>query len=99
MIDADDLTLTIPPINNQSTIVLQTHVPSSLSKNSYSLIFIPVLGPDSTKDSSARGYKDSANIPCKDKGFTTDLSLLELENRELRMKIRRLEKELADKVS
>ncbi|XP_026732244.1 rootletin isoform X2 [Trichoplusia ni] len=58
-------------------------------------------GPDSTKDSSMRGYKDlckdSANIPCKDKGFTTDLSFLELENRELRMKIRRLEKELSDK--
>nr|XP_049693246.1 rootletin isoform X1 [Helicoverpa armigera] len=55
-------------------------------------------GPDSTKDSSTtRGYKDSAHIPCKDKGFTTDISLIELENRELRMKIRRLEKELADK--
>ncbi|XP_052754507.1 rootletin [Galleria mellonella] len=72
-------------------------------------------GPDSTKDSirgpshvcscykdSIRGashvctcYKDSA---VKDKGYT-DVSLLELENRELRMKIRRLEKELADKES
>ncbi|KAF9791677.1 hypothetical protein SFRURICE_020076 [Spodoptera frugiperda] len=60
-------------------------------------VYISFSGPDSTKDSSTRGYKDSSNIPCKDKGFTTDLSLIELENRELRMKIRRLEKELADK--
>lgn len=52
-----------------------------------------IPGPDSTKDSSR--YKD---IPCKDKGFVTDLSFLEIENRELKMKIRRLEKELADKV-
>lgn len=63
------------------------------------------LGPDSTKDSSIRGYKEPVReckcsaIPSKDRGFATDLTLLELENRELRMKIRRLEKELADKVS
>ncbi|KAG6445050.1 hypothetical protein O3G_MSEX003660 [Manduca sexta] len=55
-------------------------------------------GPDSTKDSSTHCYKEK-EIPCRDKGFGTDLSLLELENRELRMKIRRLEKELADKES
>ncbi|XP_063827112.1 rootletin [Ostrinia nubilalis] len=52
-------------------------------------------GPDSTKD-SMRCYKE---VPCKDRGFTADLTLLELENRELKMKIRRLEKELADKES
>ncbi|XP_053606065.1 rootletin isoform X2 [Plodia interpunctella] len=53
-------------------------------------------GPDSTKDSvRCTCYKDS-NL--KDKSYG-DLSLLELENRELRMKIRRLEKELADKES
>ncbi|KOB63825.1 Rootletin, partial [Operophtera brumata] len=61
-----------------------------------------VSGPESTKDSSrykdAGSYKDS-NIPCKDKGFVTDLSFLEIENRELKMKIRRLEKELGDKES
>lgn len=38
-------------------------------------------------------------MPCKDKSYSSDFSLLELENRELKMKIRRLEKELADKVS
>ncbi|CAB3222355.1 unnamed protein product [Arctia plantaginis] len=60
-------------------------------------------GPDSNKDSSTRGYKElireckCSTIPSKDRGFTTDLTFLELENRELRMKIRRLEKELADK--
>ncbi|KAL0881925.1 hypothetical protein ABMA27_001684 [Loxostege sticticalis] len=52
-------------------------------------------GPDSTKD-SVRCYKEP---PCKDRGFSADLTLLELENRELKMKIRRLEKELADKES
>ncbi|XP_039750865.1 rootletin [Pararge aegeria] len=49
-------------------------------------------GADSTKDS--RVYKE---IPCKDKPYSAEFSLLELENRELKMKIRRLEKELADK--
>ncbi|CAK1541264.1 unnamed protein product [Leptosia nina] len=55
-------------------------------------------GADSSKESQIYKYKD---IPCKDKGpsYGTELSLLELENRELRMKIRRLEKELADKES
>ncbi|XP_060802374.1 rootletin [Amyelois transitella] len=55
-------------------------------------------GPDSTKESHrvCTCYKDSSNL--KDKSFA-DISLLELENRELRMKIRRLEKELADKES
>ncbi|KAJ0177971.1 hypothetical protein K1T71_006844 [Dendrolimus kikuchii] len=53
-------------------------------------------GPDSTKDSSIRAYRDP-NIPTKDRSFGAELSLLELENRELKMKIRRLEKELADK--
>lgn len=43
------------------------------------------------------GYKEK-ELPCKDRGFCTDLTFLELENRELKMKIRRLEKELADKV-
>lgn len=64
-------------------------------------------GPESTKDSSIRGYKEPlvtkeckcSTIPSKDRGFATDLTFLELENRELRMKIRRLEKELADKES
>ncbi|CAH0723529.1 unnamed protein product, partial [Brenthis ino] len=54
-------------------------------------------GADSTKDS--RGYKDYKEVPCKDKPYGTEFSLLELENRELKMKIRRLEKELADKES
>ncbi|KAM3959769.1 LOW QUALITY PROTEIN: ciliary rootlet coiled-coil, rootletin [Aphomia sociella] len=59
-------------------------------------------GPDSTKDSIRPAthmctcYKESAVT--KDKSYT-DVSLLELENRELRMKIRRLEKELSDKES
>ncbi|XP_052739750.1 rootletin [Bicyclus anynana] len=51
-------------------------------------------GADSTKDS--RVYKE---IPCKDKPYSAEYSLLELENRELKMKIRRLEKELSDKES
>ncbi|RVE41676.1 hypothetical protein evm_013674 [Chilo suppressalis] len=51
-------------------------------------------GADSTKD-SIRPYKDVC-IPTKDKGCV-DLTLLELENRELKVKIRRLEKDLADK--
>ncbi|XP_069357622.1 rootletin isoform X1 [Maniola hyperantus] len=51
-------------------------------------------GPDSTKDS--RTYKE---VPCKDKPYSAEFSLMELENRELKMKIRRLEKELADKES
>ncbi|XP_063368164.1 rootletin [Cydia amplana] len=53
-------------------------------------------GPDSTKDSMR--YKDS-NLSAgrNDKSFRADLTLLELENRELKMKIRRMEKELADK--
>ncbi|XP_050349623.1 rootletin [Nymphalis io] len=54
-------------------------------------------GADSTKDS--RGYKDFKEVPCKDKPYNSDFSLLELENRELKMKIRRLEKELSDKES
>ncbi|XP_026492988.2 rootletin [Vanessa tameamea] len=54
-------------------------------------------GADSTKDS--RGYKDYKEVPCKDKPYNSDFSLLELENRELKMKIRRLEKELSDKES
>ncbi|XP_063629513.1 rootletin [Cydia splendana] len=53
-------------------------------------------GPDSTKDSMR--YKDSnLSAGCNDKSFRADLTLLELENRELKMKIRRMEKELADK--
>ncbi|XP_048477865.1 rootletin [Plutella xylostella] len=58
-------------------------------------------GPDSAKDSS-RCYKDSIlkrERPTHDKSFSAELSLLEIENRELKMKIRRLEKELADKES
>ncbi|XP_013174159.1 PREDICTED: rootletin [Papilio xuthus] len=51
-------------------------------------------GGDSTKD-SVRDVKESCT--CKSKSFSAELSLLELENRELRMKIRRLEKELSDK--
>ncbi|XP_045535415.1 rootletin [Papilio machaon] len=51
-------------------------------------------GGDSTKDSS-RDVKESCT--CKGKSFSAELSLLELENRELRMKIRRLEKEISDK--
>ncbi|XP_061383860.1 rootletin [Danaus plexippus] len=50
-------------------------------------------GADSTKDVLL--YKE---VPCKDRSYS-ELSLLELENRELKMKIRRLEKELADKES
>ncbi|XP_049870906.1 rootletin isoform X2 [Pectinophora gossypiella] len=53
-------------------------------------------GPDSTKDSSGR-YKEPPSCTCKGKSFSTELSLVELENRELKMKIRRLEKELSDK--
>ncbi|XP_068626101.1 rootletin [Battus philenor] len=52
-------------------------------------------GPDSTKE-SVRETKETP-CTCKGKGFSTDLNMLELENRELRMKIRRLEKELSDK--
>ncbi|XP_061705180.1 rootletin [Cydia pomonella] len=53
-------------------------------------------GPDSTKDSMR--YKDSnLSAGCNEKSFRADLTLLELENRELKMKIRRMEKELADK--
>ncbi|XP_048007047.1 rootletin [Leguminivora glycinivorella] len=53
-------------------------------------------GPDSTKDSMR--YKDSnLSAGCDNKSFRDDLTLLELENRELKMKIRRMEKELADK--
>ncbi|CAG4970250.1 unnamed protein product [Parnassius apollo] len=51
-------------------------------------------GPDSTKD-SIRELKEKCT--CRGRGFNAELSLIELENRELRMKIRRLEKELADK--
>ncbi|XP_045496834.1 rootletin [Colias croceus] len=55
-------------------------------------------GADSSKDSRIyKDYKDYKEIPCKDKPYGADFTLLELENRELRMKIRRLEKELADK--
>ncbi|KAI8420661.1 hypothetical protein MSG28_007900 [Choristoneura fumiferana] len=55
-------------------------------------------GPDSTKDSMRYlPTKDSNLSAGKDKSFTAELSLLELENRELRMKIRRMEKELTDK--
>ncbi|CAF4907255.1 unnamed protein product [Pieris macdunnoughi] len=56
-------------------------------------------GADSSKESHL--YKSYKEVPCKDKGpsYSTELSLMELENRELRMKIRRLEKELADKES
>ncbi|KAJ2947625.1 hypothetical protein O0L34_g17426 [Tuta absoluta] len=54
-------------------------------------------GPDSAKDSSR--YKEAPSCTCKGKNFSTELSLIELENRELKMKIRRLEKELADKES
>ncbi|XP_038221135.1 rootletin [Zerene cesonia] len=55
-------------------------------------------GADSSKDSRMyKDYKDYKEVPCKDKPYGAELSLLELENRELRMKIRRLEKELADK--
>ncbi|GBP76814.1 Rootletin [Eumeta japonica] len=55
-------------------------------------------GPESaSKDSGARIYKDSNLCVGKEKGFSAELSLLEIENRELRMKIRRLEKELSDK--
>jgi hypothetical protein len=43
-----------------------------------------------------RPYKDY--IPCKDKG-SVDVTLLELENRELKVKVRRLEKDIADKVT
>ena len=59
------------------------------------MFFTLYTGADSTKDSR---YKDYKEVPCKDKSYT-DFSLLELENRELKMKIRRLEKELSDKVS
>lgn len=63
-------------------------------------IFFSTLGADSTKDSRGyKDYKDYKEVPCKDKSYNSDFSLLELENRELKMKIRRLEKELADKVS
>ncbi|CAH2040824.1 unnamed protein product, partial [Iphiclides podalirius] len=52
-------------------------------------------GPDSNKD-SIRDPKEPS-CTCKGRGFNAELKMLELENRELRMKIRRLEKELSDK--
>ncbi|XP_072949799.1 uncharacterized protein Root [Epargyreus clarus] len=54
---------------------------------------------DSVQDSNKDSCRYKETILSKDKTHSTDLSLLELENRELRMKIRRLEKELADKES
>ncbi|CAH2085233.1 unnamed protein product [Euphydryas editha] len=57
-------------------------------------------GADSTKDSRGyKDYKDYKEVPCKEKPYSSEFNLLELENRELKMKIRRLEKELADKES